>query len=203
MTIFDEGRFIKSCTLVLRDGLTLPLGVVCLGLDISIVIRDITSVLGVPYFELSTNDYYIIRPFYRFENKENPQIIANFSNLNLSKVDTPEESYFSLQDHPLPAVIFTSARKYSMNIQRHERTKTYYTIPITTTNYYEAGQTTFFLVVSNNFANADLVEESRSSQILTIMIVPSVMLLFVSIIVTTLILKSILRKLDNALKLMG
>jgi len=89
MTIFDEGRFIKSCTLVLRDGLALPLGIVCLGLDISIVIRDITSVLGVPSFELSTNDYYIIRPFYRFENKEYPQIIANFSNLNLSKVDTP------------------------------------------------------------------------------------------------------------------
>lgn len=35
------------------------------------------------------------------------------------------------------------------------------------------------------------------------MIVPSIVLLFISIIVTTLILKSILRKLDDALKLMG
>jgi hypothetical protein len=58
-------------------------------------------------------------------------------------------------------------------------------------------------VVANNFAKAELVEESRSEQIFIIMIVPSILLLLASILVTTLILKSILSKLDNALEMMG
>lgn len=66
MTIFDEGNLIKSCTLVLRSNSPTPLGVVCLGMNISIVVGDITSVLGVPDFELSTNDYFIVRPLYSF-----------------------------------------------------------------------------------------------------------------------------------------
>lgn len=83
-----------------------------------------------------------------------------------------------------------------LNIQRHEQTKTYYTIPIMTYNYDDSFQVAIYLVVLNNFAKAKLAEESRNQRIAIIMIVPSVLLLIISILVTTLILRSILKKLD-------
>lgn len=86
-----------------------------------------------------------------------------------------------------------------MNIQRNNKTNTYYTIPIVTSGYDDTAQICIYLVVLNNFAKAELAEESRNQRIAIIMIVPSVLLLLISIVVTTVILRSILKKLDEAL----
>ena len=56
-----------------------------------------------------------------------------------------------------------------------------------------------YLVVINNFAKAEIQEESHYQQILTLMIVPSIILLIVSVILTTCVLKSLLNELDEAL----
>lgn len=42
------GKSVKLCTVIFVQGDPEPGGVVCLGLDIETVIKDITSVLGVP-----------------------------------------------------------------------------------------------------------------------------------------------------------
>lgn len=89
LTVFDMGKSVKLCTVIFVKGDQKPGGVVCLGLDIETVIKDITSVLGVPEFELSTNHYYLVRPLYQFEGLDNPQIIANFTSNNLSEVNIP------------------------------------------------------------------------------------------------------------------
>jgi len=70
-------------------------------------------------------------------------------------------------------------------------------------NYDDSYQVAIYLVVLNNFAKAELSEQSQNQRIAIIMIVPSVLLLLISILVTTLILRSILKKLDEALCLMG
>lgn len=70
-------------------------------------------------------------------------------------------------------------------------------------NYDDSYQVSIYLIVLNNFAKAELSEQSQNQRIAIIMIVPSVILLLISIIVTTLILRSILKKLDEALCLMG
>lgn len=64
LTIFDLGPVIKLCSVVVYSNQTEARGVVCIGLDIMVVTRDITSVLGVPQFELSTNTYYLLKPLY-------------------------------------------------------------------------------------------------------------------------------------------
>ena len=43
-----------------------------------------------------------------------------------------------------------------MNIQRLQRTKTYYTIPIVTVNEKNVNDTLLYSIVLNNFANAEL-----------------------------------------------
>lgn len=60
-----------------------------MGLDIYTIIKDITSALDVPEFQLSTNNYYLLRPLYQFEGLSYPQIIANFTNTNLSEIWLP------------------------------------------------------------------------------------------------------------------
>jgi hypothetical protein len=70
-------------------------------------------------------------------------------------------------------------------------------------NYDDSYQVAIYLIVLNNFAKAELSEQSQNQRIAIIMIVPSVLLLLISIVVTTLILRSILKKLDEALCLMG
>lgn len=56
-----------------------------------------------------------------------------------------------------------------------------------------------YLIVVNNFAKAEIQEESHYQQILTLMIVPSIILLLISILLTTFVLKSMLNQLDAAL----
>jgi hypothetical protein len=41
-------------------------GVACMGLDIDSIISDIASVLGISDSQLSTNNYYFLRPTYLF-----------------------------------------------------------------------------------------------------------------------------------------
>lgn len=55
----------------------------------------------------------------------------------------------------------------------------------------------------NNFAKAVLSEKSQNKRIVIVMVVPSVLLLVTSIIVTSLILRGIFEKLDEALVLLG
>jgi hypothetical protein len=57
--------------------------------------------------------------------------------------------------------------------------------------------------VLNNFAKAVLSEKSQNKRIVIVMVVPSVLLLVTSIIVTSLILRGIFEKLDEALVLLG
>lgn len=63
-----------------------------------------------------------------------------------------------MSENPLKADIFDGVRDYMLNIQRHEQTKTYYTIPIMTYNYDDSFQVAIYLVVLNNFAKAKLAE---------------------------------------------
>lgn len=59
-----------------------------------------------------------------------------------------------------------------------------------------------YLIVVNNFEKAQFAEQTRSDRIAVIMVVPAIVLLLVSMLATTLVLKSIFKKLDGALKMM-
>jgi hypothetical protein len=65
------------------------LGVACIGLDTGRVFSDIVSVLGISDFQLSTNNYYFLKPLYSFDSDTSPQIIANFTSNNLMEIETP------------------------------------------------------------------------------------------------------------------
>lgn len=84
MTTSVKSKILYVCVTLLFDNKGYPGGVACMGLDINLVFSDIASVLGISDFQLSTNNYYFLRPLYAFEKLQSPQIIANFTSNNLS-----------------------------------------------------------------------------------------------------------------------
>lgn len=150
--MFDDYLSLKNCIPMLSDSLVI--GTICIGLDIQSFVSDITSSLSVPEFELSTNDYYLTRPLYAYSESSTPQILANFSNDNLQDVEIPFEKYISQEEHPLPMTLFLADVDYQLNIQRLQRTKTYYIIPISTYNHEDIYSICMYLIVVNNFAKA-------------------------------------------------
>lgn len=166
------------------------------------LIKDLTSFIDTPSIELSVNDYYYVRPMYSFEGLKDPQIVANFSSTNLNKISVPASQFFSLQSSKLSANLFKGDRYYYYNVQRLDQTNTFYTIPIATLNTNGTVEVVLYLVVENNFAKAEFAEQTKSDRIAVIMVVPAVVLLVVSMLATTLVLRSIFRKLDEALKKM-
>jgi hypothetical protein len=73
-----------------------PGGVACIGLETMKVFMDIVEVLGISDFQLSTNNYYFLRPTNEFEGDPSPQIIANFTSTNLNDLYTPAKEFFDL-----------------------------------------------------------------------------------------------------------
>lgn len=81
---------------------------------------------------------------------------------------------------------------------RTNRTQTFYTFPIKAL-YEDAEITLLYFVLQNNFDKSKLTEQSDRDRILVLMIVPSSILFILSILITTFILRKILRKLDVSL----
>lgn len=60
-----------------------------------------------------------------------------------------------------------------------------------------------YVILQNNFANADLNFENREKHMLIIMILPSIVMLLISIIVTVCILRWLLNNLNLAIRILN
>ena len=156
---------------------------------------------NISTIQLSTYDYFFVRPLYKFEGLANPQIISNFSTSDLSILDKPINKYFELDKNNLSIDLFEGNRNYTTKIKRVERTKTYFVFPISAYNYGLNENISFYMILLNNFARAELLKESRNERISVLMVVPSAVLLVLSIIISLCVLKVIIKKLGKALNL--
>lgn len=130
-SIFVYGNEIKSCSPTLdRDD---PFGVICLNLDIYMLTSTITSALNVPDFELSTSEYYLVKPVDTESGQKFPQIIATFNSKNLESIKMPKSQYFTDVTQDVDE-LFGKNRNYSLNVQQLNFTKNYYIMPVTTYN---------------------------------------------------------------------
>lgn len=90
---------------------------------------------NISTIQLSTYEYYFVRPVYKFEGLINPQIISNFSTSDLSILDKPINKYFELAKNNLTTDLFKGDRNYTTKIKRVERTKTFFIFPISAYSY--------------------------------------------------------------------
>ena len=107
-TTFDMGQAMRICVVMnitfnqSTSGSVLPNGVVCMDLLNSVFAKDVIAALNTPQFQLSTNQYYYLRPIYICQASTDPLIFSNFTSDNLSNINIPVNQRFSLQQANLP-----------------------------------------------------------------------------------------------------
>lgn len=125
----------------------------CLNMDIYLLTSAITSALNVPDFELSTSEYYLVKPINSFIGEKYPQIIASFSSNNLSTIKMPQSEYFKDVTEEVEE-LFGENNNYILNVQQLNKTKTYYIMPISSSHVHNKNEVSMYLVVVNSFEKA-------------------------------------------------
>lgn len=179
-----------------------PFGVICLNLDIYMLTSTITSALNVPDFELSTSEYYLVKPVDTESGQKFPQIIATFNSKNLESIKMPKSQYFTDVTQDVDE-LFGKNRNYSLNVQQLNFTKNYYIMPVTTYNVNDKNEVTIYLIVINNFEKAELNTQSRNNSFFIAILIPSAILFVISALVMGLIMRPIFSKLKESSTLMS
>lgn len=192
-----EGEVVEICEPLFEDGNII--GVSCMGINLTKFMKVLAETLYVPEFELSDNEYYLVKPKYEgIDEEDEPKIIMYFSEENFSNLTFPSNSTFATPEY-LGSVTFSEKKNFELYVYRYAIGFTYYVIPISIVDYNDRETIDMYMIVLNHFRTSDLNLENRESRMLTATFVPSTIMLLISIVGTLIVLKWLFGDLAGAI----
>ena len=138
-----------------------------------------------------------------------PSIIANFMIQNLSNIQYSFDKArpFPIEESPLSSSLFMGLKDYILHISSspetiyHEVSSTSFYLTPVTTDFTFLGKKSvgLYLLIMNTEVELDIATSSYFYDITVALTTPAILMVFISFVVTTCILKNRLNKLDRAL----
>lgn len=176
---------------------------VCLEIDLEGFANQLIASLSVSNQEYTETVYYLLAPIYslNFTMSYSPQILFNVTDTNLQDVSYASGTYTiptNLQPYFEWSPVLTPNTS-SLLVYRSELIDTLYQLPVIVNDTDGQQNIAAYFFLQNSYKSSVITPTNQQAEVLSTLLIPSIMLIGLSVLITLLILRTLLNGLDQEL----